>query len=114
MLGTLVFSLTHPPPHLAIHGGVNSAPNGETLNVTIKGGGFTSSDRVHVRVGARGASTPLYQATVGVDPTGAVDDPITLSLPGGTYRHVQVLAWAGDAVEQSGTLCTDQGSRASC
>lgn len=114
-IGTLLWVVSHPPQQLAISGGVVVTANAETLNVTIKGGGFSTSDRVHVRVQASGASTPwMYESTIGVDPTGAVDDPITLALPHGTYRHVQVFAWVGEPADKSATKCEDFGNRASC
>src|SRR5690349_15750208 len=116
-LGTLLVTVTYPPQRLTINGGLVLTASGETLNVTVKGGGLASSDHVQVQVQASGATTRsanwTYQATIGADPNGTVDDPINLTLPHGTYRDVKVFAWIGEA---AGKLdkCSDLGQRATC
>lgn len=114
--GTVLWTVGHPPQQLTLSGSVGYSATGETLDMGIKGGGFSSSDYVHVLVDASGATRDWkYQGTVGVDPNGSVDHPIKLTLPHTTYTQVSIKAWVGGADSKEPSAdCPQVGMRESC
>ena len=113
--GTVLWTVGHPPQQLTLSGSVGFTATGETLDMSVKGGGFSSSDLVHISVAASGATrTWMYKGTVGVDPNGSVDDPIKLTLPHTTYTQVSVKAWVGTDSNEPAPNCPKVGARESC